>query len=369
MEDVDIEAGNAEAAAVAEAPDSSAAVTEEAWQQFCDTLEAKEPPQSASRRNLEAFRQAREVREQSRRRLEGALERGLGLGGGGCLASEVSAAVDRVASSRDDWLASNSRLGSDAVQWAQDNHERRGRFVRQVHDSFSHVEKACRGLVSRVMDEASTLCGAPPGGGGTDPSAADNKTSDKDSDDSMLVDEIEPATAANQASGSKDGALGAGSAATADALQAEGEGGGKPTDPDWDSLLSFEPMRECTKTLMDTKAFLGQVDEHLSTTVTSLTGTLQECRDNLEAFAVGNYNMVSDALNAQEDEIQAEMVRNLERRIDFEVAVRQQAEQSQSFFHSLMRNIRTAFHGGAGGDGAAAPPDSSGSGKRAEPGA
>jgi hypothetical protein len=384
MQDVDIidaaKAGSAHADSAAAAPgpglDTSTTVSKDAWQAFCDKIEEVEPPQSVSRQNLEEFRTAREVREQSRRRLEGALGRALG----GSLASEVSEVIDRVKTSRDEWFASNQALGFDAVRWAKDNHERRERLVRQVHDSFSHVEKACRGLVSQVMDEADALCGPPPPvkeGGSTGPGATNSKTREKDPNDSTLVDESEPPAVENQASGSKEGASGsvieggeefqAEGAGIEHGDRATGEDDAKPTEPDWDLLLSFEPMRECTQSLMDTTAFLGQVDEHLSTTVTSLSSTLQECRDSLEAFAIDNYNMISDALSEQEDEIQAEMMRNLERRIDFEVAVREQAQQSQSYFRSLVQNIRTAFHGDVAG---VSPPatDSSSSAKRTEPG-
>jgi hypothetical protein len=60
------------------------------------------------------------------------------------------------------------------------------------------------------------------------------------------------------------------------------------------------------------------------------------------------YGMFSETLNSHEGSIQAEMGRNLERRIDFEAAVREQAAESQNFFQHLMTNIRVAYDPAAG---------------------
>ena len=90
------------------------------------------------------------------------------------------------------------------------------------------------------------------------------------------------------------------------------------------------------------------------TAVASISGTVQECLGGLEAATADVYTMFSETLNAHEDAIQAEMARNLERRIDFEAAVREQAMESQNFFQHLMTNIRVACDPAAAGSASAA---------------
>jgi hypothetical protein len=348
MQDVDMD----------DAADPSAAEAEAsacAWQAFCDKLTEFEPPHSSSRQNLEELRKARELREESRRSLEGSLDRQVR----DRLASELSAALDRVQSSRDEWWAANEATGDDLVQRATDSHERRTRLVQQVHDSFSRFEKACRGLASGVMNEAGGLlfcgCGSDPAGEGATTIRAGNggvgsasrNGGDNKRDSTLLVDgSIDDRQVGIQGSGDKVGASVQVASATVASI---GEGGAndssqnaKSNEPDWDAILSFEPMRESTQSLMDTKALLGQADEQLSSNLASLSATMKDCLDSLEALTDHAIGMFSEPLDAQEDEIQAGMMRNLERRIDFEVAVREQAEQSQSYFQNLMQNITCA---------------------------
>jgi hypothetical protein len=339
MEDVDMEAAMEAEAAAAK------------WAAFCDEIRAAEPPTSAARQNLEEYEQGKGLRNKSTEGFSSSYERRIRE----TMESQLWGSLEYVKASLEEWASESAQRGSEVGRCMKENHQRRTELRRQVLDAYEQIGTKCRGLAASVMNEADSLCcaSAPPNAKASD---GGGRAGDE-LDDSMVA--VEEGPDAHDGKANKRAAVGPEDPQEPEANGGVSGGDGREknlTEEDWDALLSYEPTRENTQALIDANAFLAGVDERLSTAVANISGTVQECLVGLEAATSDVYTMFSETLNAHEDAVQAEMARNLERRIDFEAAVREQAMESQNFFQHLMTNIRVACDPAAGSASAASAP-------------
>lgn len=281
------------------------------WDDFCQNIREREPPNSVSRRTLGELTNAGGLRIESQMNLEDTYARSEQS-----LMQVLEAALTLVKSEAEQESLAPKAQSQELTKLVKDNHRRRQEFVDFLHDQYRRMEVTYMQLLSGVLNEAPTVSMDSAAG-------AQDKVAQERSDQEH---ENESDRSVNVKVGKVD------------------EHGGTKSGPSWEDLLQFAPMRESTELLMVAQEDLEQADAKLNVTLETLSFTLRDALDQLGIVSSDAYQSFSANLEAQEGEIQLLMMRNLERRQNFEAAVREQAEQSKNFFQQFMYSIRTVVN-------------------------
>jgi len=128
----------------------------------------------------------------------------------------------------------------------------------------------------------------------------------------------------------------------------DGVGGG---EPGWDDLFNFDPSSENMRLFAEAQDMMKHADERFQAAMAGLEDGFRECMEQFEILTSEAYDMFASTLDDQEDDIRAHLFSNLERRQNFERNVQEQAIQSQSFFARLLNSVKNFASVGASVDG------------------
>ena len=114
-------------------------------------------------------------------------------------------------------------------------------------------------------------------------------------------------------------------------------------EPDWGSLLQFEPGQESAESFLEARESMEQANAQFYAMLDEIQQGFHDCVTRLEEITADVFHHTCEILNGQEGDIQDHMASNMDRREAFAAAVKEQSQQSKNYFESLMSMI--AFPG------------------------